>query len=46
MVRQDEAFAGPDHTRPYTPALTADLYDAPLRILYHPRAGQGGGGVS
>ena len=46
MVRQDEAVAGPDHTRPDTPAAAAHLYDAPLRVLDHPHAGQGGGGVS
>ncbi len=46
VVGQNEAVAGPDHTCPYTTTLTAYLYDAPLRILYHPRTGQGGGGVS
>jgi len=46
MVRQDEAVAGPDHTGPDTLAATAHLYDSPLYVLYHPNAGQGGGGVS
>jgi len=45
-VRQDEAIAGPDHTRTNAPAATAHLYDAPLRIFYHPRARQDDGGVS
>ena len=42
VIRQNEAVAGPDYASPYTPTLTTYLYDAPLRILYHPRAGQGG----
>ena len=42
VVRQDEAVAGPVHTCTDAPALTAYLYDAPLRILYHRDASQGG----
>src|SRR5215212_5488495 len=46
MVRQDQTVSWPDHPRTDAPATATHLYDALLRLLYHPRACQHSGGVS